>query len=152
MFYPLLNMTTRNEVVTRPKIKRQGHPQIHPNSLANLKPYKKGENGHGQVYPLKERLRHALDHPLKEPGKDAPMGERIVYATLKGALDCEPTFSHLKEVWDRTEGKVPEKTTPPNPSQVITNFVFILPDGTKVSPEAMSFVKRIQSGINNNRV
>jgi len=83
----------------------------HPNSRANLKPpYKPGENGHGRVYPLKERLRHALDHPLKKPKDDAPAGEHIVYATLKGALNCEPTFAHLREVWDRVEGKLQDQT------------------------------------------
>ena len=78
--------------------------------MANLKPYKPGENGHGRVYPLKERLRHALDHPLKKPKDDAPAGEHIVYATLKGALNCEPTFAHLREVWDRVEGKLQDQT------------------------------------------
>jgi len=88
--------------ISRPKKKRT---QINPNSLANLIPYKKGENGHGRVYPLKERLRHALDHPLTKPKDDAPAGEHIVYATLKGAIDLVPSPFH--EVWDRVEGKVP---------------------------------------------
>ena len=80
-----------------------------PAQLANLKPpYKPGENGHGRVYPLKERLQHALDHPLKEPKPDAPTGEHIVYATLKGAIDLVPVAFH--ETWDRTEGKEFDKT------------------------------------------
>jgi len=83
-------------------------PGKNPNSLANLKPYKPGENGHGRVYPLKERLQHALDHPLKEPKPDAPAGEQLVYATLKAAIEIVPVA--FREAWDRTEGKVPDKT------------------------------------------
>jgi len=83
---------------------------MHPNSLANLKPpYKPGENGHGRVYPLKERLRHALDHPLKEPPPNAPAGDHLVYATLKAALEVVPIA--FRETWDRVEGSI-EKTTP----------------------------------------
>jgi len=95
------------EIVVRPTTKIK--TQTNPNSLANLIPhqYKKGENGHGRVYPLKERLAHALDHPLTEPRANAPVGERIVYATLMGALKCEPSSAHLREVWERIEGKVP---------------------------------------------
>ena len=90
-------------------MKRAGHPQTNPNSLANLIPYKKGQNGHGRVYPLKERLRHALDHPLKVPKPDAPTGEHIVYATLKGAIDLIPVA--FRETWDRTEGKLVDNPT-----------------------------------------
>ena len=76
----------------------------HPNSIKNLHPYKPGENGHGRVYPLKLRLAHALDKPLIEPKADACAGDRLVYSTLIGALEREPT--PFKEVWERIEGKV----------------------------------------------
>ena len=93
--------------VARPAIKinsRTGKPKS-PNSLANLKPpYKPGENGHGRVYPLKERLRHALDKPLVKPKADAPQGDQIVYATLKGAAELVPVA--FRETWDRVEGPV----------------------------------------------
>ena len=88
------------EPASRPK------KRLHPNSLANLIPYKPGENGHGRVYPLKERLRHALDHPLKKPKDDDCAGDHLVYATLKGAIDLIPT--PFKETWERTEGKTPD--------------------------------------------
>ena len=79
-------------------------------SLANLIKYKPGQNGNPKPgNSLKAVLLNALGEPLKEPAKDAPARDHIVYATLKGALACEPTFSHLKEVWDRVEGKVPDK-------------------------------------------
>lgn len=76
-----------------------------PQSLANLRPYLPGTNGHGRVYPLKERLQHALDKPLKAPSPDAPHGDVIVYNTLKGAAELVPVAFH--ETWDRVEGKVP---------------------------------------------
>ena len=89
------------------KIAKDGRV-MSPNSLANLKPYLPGTNGHGRVYSLANRLKHALDHPLTEPKVDAPVGEHIVYATLKGAIDLVPVA--FRETWDRTEGKVLDKT------------------------------------------
>ena len=85
--------------------------QMHPNSLANLKPpYKPGQNGNPKPgNSLKASLMNALGEPLRKPAPDAPARDHIVYATLKGAIDCEPTSAHLKEVWDRVEGKVLEK-------------------------------------------
>lgn len=88
--------------------------KMHPNSLHNLKPF---ENGHpplgnatpGKGYSLTSALKVSLGKPLKQPTEDAPARDHIVYATLKGAIACEPTSAHLKEVWDRVEGKVPEK-------------------------------------------
>ena len=103
---------TMSTEVLRPmtflKPKRRSKKYMPPlASLKNLIPYKPGENGHGRVYPLKERLYHALDKPLKEPKADAPVGEHLVYKTLKGALDLVPAPFH--ETWDRVEGKVPDK-------------------------------------------
>ena len=110
-----------NQLIARPptKIKRK----MHPNSLANLKPpWKPGENGHGRVYPLKERLYHALDKPLIEPKPDACAGERIVYSTLKGAIELVPT--PFREVWDRVEGRL-QDTTPVRD----INVVFVIGKG-----------------------
>lgn len=95
-------MTT---IARPPKIAKDGRT-MSPASLANLKPpYKPGENGHGRVYPLKERLAHALDKPLRVPDLDACAGDQIVYSTLQGAMLREP--APFREVWDRIEGKVP---------------------------------------------
>lgn len=78
-------------------------------SLANLIKYKPGQNGNPKPgNSLKAVLLNALGQPLKEPPKDAPVRDHIVYATLKGALACEPTSAHLKEVWDRADGKLPD--------------------------------------------
>ena len=95
------------KTVSSSKTRRKGHPQTNPRSLANLIPYKPGENGHQGGYPLKERLQHSLNYPLKQPGKAATAGEVLVYSTLKGAIAREPT--PFREVWDRVEGKVPDK-------------------------------------------
>lgn len=102
----MITSESSDQLLARPPKRK-----MHPNSLANLKPpYKPGENGHGRVYPLKERLRHQLDHPLVEPKDNAPAGERLVYATLKGAIDLVPTA--FNQTWDRVEGKVPEPSRP----------------------------------------
>ena len=120
MFYPLLNMTTEISTSSQ-KIDGRGK---HPNSRANLIPFKPGQNGNPHPgYPLKERLQDLLRKPLKEPDKKAPAGEHVAYATLKGAIEREPT--PFKEVWDRTEGKVPGDTVPPQN----INIVFVVGKG-----------------------
>ena len=101
-----------NEMVPsfKSKTKRKGHPQTNPNSLKNLKPFPPGTNGNPHPgYSLALRLKDAMRKPLVEPAPDATAGELIVYATLKGALECEPSSAHLREVWDRVDGKVIEK-------------------------------------------
>jgi len=103
------------------------------NSLANLIPYKKGENGHKGGYNLTERLYHSLNKPLKEPELDAPAGEQIVYKTIKGAIDLVPVA--FREAWDRSEGRVPDKT---GLSQNI-NIVFVIGKG---------YIPQIEGGIN----
>lgn len=125
-------MTTKT--VSIPKTRR-GHPQTNPNSLANLIPYKPGTNGHGRVYPLKLRLQHALDHPLVAPKDDAPAGDHIVYATLKGAKDLVPVA--FRETWDRVEGKVLGDQPQGNPDNRSVTFVFVLPNGNKVTPKSL---------------
>lgn len=92
-----------------PVVQKRGKP-IHPNSLANLKPnlpWQPGESGNKQGYSLKSRLDDAMQKPLVRPSEDATVGELIVHSTLEGAIKREPT--PFKEVWDRTEGKVPDK-------------------------------------------
>ena len=80
----------------------------HPNSRKNLcKPFPPGVNGNPHPgYSLTLQLKDALRKPFNPPPFDAPVRDHIVYATLKGAITCEPTSAHLKEVWDRVEGKV----------------------------------------------
>jgi hypothetical protein len=98
-------MTTRNIVpVEQVKYKRGKHP----NSLKNLRPsWKPGQTGNPRGYSLTSRLRDALEKPLEKPPEDAAVADQLVHNTLKGALDLVPT--PFKEVWDRTEGKVPDK-------------------------------------------
>jgi len=82
----------------------------HPNSRKNLIMFPPGTNGNPHPgISLTMRLRDALRHPLKEPAPDAPAVEHLVYATIKGALECDPSSTHFKEVWDRVDGKVAEK-------------------------------------------
>ncbi len=79
-------------------------PGEHPNSRANLVPFKKGENGNHQGYSLLAALKCKLNEPLQEPAADAPVRDHIVYSTLVGARLREPV--PFREVWDRVEGKV----------------------------------------------
>ncbi len=83
--------------------------KMHPNSLANLKPilWKPGESGNPKGSSLTQRLQDAMEKPLVEPGAGAAAGDRLVHATLQGAIDLQPT--PFRETWDRTEGKVIEK-------------------------------------------
>ena len=82
---------------------------MHLNSLKNLRPsWKVGQSGNPHGYSLTSRLKDALAKPLKQPSKDAPARDLLIYSTLEGAIKREPT--PFKEVWDRTEGKVADKT------------------------------------------
>ncbi len=75
----------------------------HPNSLANLKPFPPGTNGNPRPgYSLTSRLKDSLNKPLRKPTDDAPVGDHIVYETIRGALEHEVT--PLREVWDRNDG------------------------------------------------
>jgi len=109
-------------------------PGTHPNSLAAIKKHqwKPGQNGNPKPgNSLKAALLNALGEPLKEPGANATARERIIYATLKGAIDCEPTSAHLKEVWERVEGKIPSDILPPQN----VNVVFVIGKGYKDAPQ-----------------
>lgn len=75
----------------------------HPNSLKNLKPYPKGVSGNegsGKGYSLTAELKHAL--------KDLKKRKEFINSTIEGAIKREVT--PFKEVWDRIEGKVVDRT------------------------------------------
>ena len=133
-------ITTASEVCSVKKVNAHGDMRgLDPKSLANLRPYPPGVNGNPKPgNSLKASLLNALGEPLKEPASDAPAREHIVYATLKGAIKCEPTSAHLKEVWDRVEGKVPDKGTP---QAVINNLIVNV-----TSPESKKLLEKTLSG------
>ena len=83
--------------------------KMHPNSLANLKPilWKPGESGNPKGSSLTQRLQDAMEKPPDKPTKESTVAELIINSTIVGALKREPT--PFREVWDRTEGKVPDK-------------------------------------------
>ena len=87
-------------------------PGQHPNSLANLRPimWKKGQSGNPKGESLTACLQRLIAKPLAEPPPYAPAKEQIIYATLTGAIQREPT--PFREVWDRLEGPV-EANKPP---------------------------------------
>ena len=99
-------------VIDSAKQLAQKKRKMHPNSLKNLRPgsevgFKPGESGNKQGYSLKSRLDDAMGKRLTKPPDDAIAVDQLVYSTLEGAILREPT--PFKEVWDRTEGKVPDK-------------------------------------------
>lgn len=87
----------------------------HPNTLKNLEKgrarlvemRRNGELTNPDGYSLASALKHSLNKPIQKPTKDAPTRDHIVYSTIEGAILREPT--PFKELWDRIEGKVPEK-------------------------------------------
>jgi len=106
----------------------------HPNTLKNLKPFPKGHNGNPNPgYSLTSRLRDSLKKPLKKPKGDAPVGDLLVYSTLVGALEREPT--PFRETWDRVDGKLQDNSsgTTINADKVIviSKIPRSLPEGKK---------------------
>ena len=75
---------------------------MHPNSLKALIPtqYPPGVSGNngGNGYSLTSELKHALNKQKRQ---------EVVSSTIEGAILREPT--PFKELWDRVEGKVPDK-------------------------------------------
>ena len=112
------------------RVKRTKSYQPPPQSLANLKPYPKGVSGNagsGNGYSLTAALKHNIGKPLRKPNDDAPVRDHIVYATLLGAINCEPSSAHLREVWDRVDGPV-NKDTQANINAIQINVVYDRPD------------------------
>jgi len=78
-------------------------------SLANLKPYKPGQNGNPKPgNSLKAVLLNALTHEKRV---------ELVNATIDGAIGLVPVAFH--EVWDRVEGKLQDTPPPVNNIQVV---------------------------------
>lgn len=89
-------MTTTDATSASLKIDGRGK---NPKSLANLIPYKPGQNGNPKPgNSLLAVLKNAL---TKEKRLE------IINSTIEGAILREPAPFH--EVWDRVEGKVPDK-------------------------------------------
>lgn len=78
--------------------------------LANLRPFKKGQSGNPKGRPKSAMLSDALRRKMSEAMPDAPekmIAEGVADALLKEALGGD--VSAIKEVFDRTEGKVATK-------------------------------------------
>ena len=97
----------------------------HPNSLKNLEkrhePWKPGETGNPKGSSLSQRLQNAMDRPPQTPEDDATVAEIIVFSTLQGAINREPT--PFREVWDRTEGKIVDTPTAYQDNRVVNIIV-----------------------------
>ena len=89
-------------------VKQRAKNQIHPNSLKNLRSFKKGQSGNPKGRPIKDLTLTSL---LKEEITKIPAEEKegrtwrqlLVLAWLSGSLK-NPIL--LKELLDRLEGKV----------------------------------------------
>lgn len=101
----------------KPKQVAKPNPNLKAASVATQ--WKPGESGNKAGYSLKSRLDDAIQKPLKDPGEDATAGERLVHATLKGAIELQPT--PFRETWDRTEGKLTD--TPLIQDNRVINFI-----------------------------
>ena len=115
----------------------------HPNSKKNLKPFPKGHCGNPRVgYSLTMALKDSLNKPLKKPSKDASVREHIIYSTLEGALEREPT--PFNTVWDRVEGRLQDVS--PEPREIINSFIFVLPNGTRLPVQELVKLKELNEG------
>ena len=94
----------------KPANRKHRTHRMHPNSLKAIVPtqWPKGVSGNngGDGYSLKAALKHSLGKPLVKPPDNAPARDHVVYSTIKGAISCEPSSAHLRELWDRVEGPV----------------------------------------------
>ena len=105
-------------------LKKNGEKRVsHPNSLANLKPipWQPGQSGNPHGSSLKARLLDAMEKPPAQLTEDSTCVERLVPSTLEGALLREPT--PFREVWDRTEGKVEDKSNPTYQDNRVVNII-----------------------------
>jgi hypothetical protein len=78
--------------------------------IANLRPFQKGQSGNPKGRPKSAMLSDALRRKLQEAMPDAPektLAYGVADALIKQALNGD--VSAIKEVFDRTEGKVSQK-------------------------------------------
>ena len=65
--------------------------------------WKKGESGNPQGYSRNRRLTDAIKRKLSEPGREEQLADAWFEQALSGS------YPHLREILDRTEGKVASK-------------------------------------------
>ena len=84
--------------------------RVHPNSLANLKPFKPGESGNpagrAKGTSLSDKLRDIIE---KNEGEVA---DALVRAAVKAALKGD--FRFWQEIINRVEGKVADRVAGPD--------------------------------------
>ena len=125
--------------MTEGKSPKRAKHRMHPNSLKNLEPYKYPPGSNGNVselltepgYSLTSALKTALRHPVVKPSEDAPARDHIVYNTIVGANLREP--APFREVWDRTEGKVPIEGNLTGTLEILVRY-----DGNRNTPSNSS--------------
>ena len=99
----------------------------HAKRLANLKPFKKGQSGNVRGRPKKE---YSLTSLMKEMIEEVDPNdkckrtwkEQLVIATFKNAI--KGNAAALREVYERTDGKVPTPTVDASegPVEIIVTY------------------------------
>lgn len=89
--------------------KQRKSREINPNSLANLKPFKKGASGNPAGRPksvtLSEALRLELAKSNPKVKADETYAETIARLLVKAAATGKGSIRAAQEIADRTEGK-----------------------------------------------
>ena len=98
-----------------------------------LTPWKPGQSGNPGGRPKRKPLTEQLEKILDECGRDPQRrtyARRLVESAVKRAIKKD-TFA-LKEIWERTEGKVPQAVTGGNggPVQFAVAVMYRSADGT----------------------
>ena len=131
-------MTTEIVSGSKPKYGRG----MNPNSRLNLRPpWKPGDvvpknGGYTVTHRLKQLIQEESDFiPPNANPNDKLYRDQIARAIVKRAACGDVPM--VKELLDRTEGKVPGDQPPPAEDNRSVTFVFVLPDGTRFSPKAL---------------
>lgn len=90
----------------------------------NLRPkrWQKGESGNPQGYSRNRRLTDAIKRKLSEPGREEQLADAWFEQALSGS------YPHLREILDRTEGKVASKVEVTNENDRDTGVLVRVPN------------------------
>lgn len=128
----------------QPKYRRGFHPNSRKNLLGPR--WQKGQSGNPNGYSLTAALKDALRKPLKKSESGRSAADELIYSTIEGAINLEPAPFH--EVWDRVEGKVPDKGPPAQPGNQTLNIIML--DGSKnlstILEQVREKTKRLEMG------
>lgn len=123
----------------------------HPNSLANLvAPFKKGECANPGGRPKGESMTSQLRHMLKKTslrGVKLKEGNTVEIEILEAALRQarRGKFAHFKEIFDRSDGKVPDKLSLDQKSEADKILACVFKALDKFPEVKLQIAKELQS-------